>query len=110
MQDVLGSKGFRLPELYQRLVRETCQQDFDKTELYWDETSLEYVRSAGKADPDVRAIRGPTSYRSEYLDRLAKKVSAVESPTKVRLLIHASVVFKRDDTKIAPSRSDLLIA
>jgi hypothetical protein len=79
VQSQLETRGFMIPRQYQALVEAQCAADArGGLDLYWDEHAREYVCSAGRANSFTREFFGVSSYRSQYLDKLA--LSRKESP------------------------------
>jgi hypothetical protein len=84
IQRGLEDRSLLVPTLYQEQMFHHCAKHSIGTtkglNRYWDEIARERVCSAGRADSNLRIFRGPSSYRSAYLDQLANSFDYSASP------------------------------
>jgi len=70
----LEARGYHLPAVYKAIVDSKCSEcDPDELQRFWNETSLEYIRSGGSTNSEKRLFRDRGHYRSEFLDELYER-------------------------------------
>ena len=90
----LEAKGYMLPDRYKNIVLANCDScDGAALERYWDEAALEYFCAAGRVRSNQRKFGGETSYRSEYLDRLASLATNRDAVSRGLPLDHGLQAF-----------------
>src|SRR5262245_48707439 len=94
-QAALESRGLLVPGAWQRSIMYSCQEEVDELVRYWDEYAREIVCSAGRCNPDTRSFVAADTYRSDYLDELARKRDFGELPLKNPPLVRSLYEYKR---------------
>src|SRR6266436_543517 len=101
VQASLESKGFRVHRAWQERRLAYCGKDnASNVERYWDEFAMECVCNAGYVNSNSRWFGQEPTYRSAYLDKLAKGVdyatTEIRNPQLLKCLFEYNQKWRND--------------
>src|SRR4051812_25979863 len=82
------ARGYTLHKAWQSGIVQFCgEQQKQLLNQYWDEVSVETMRSLGRSNPDKRLFKIKPCYRSAFLDELFPSREDPEPPFRYPPLV-----------------------